>query len=66
MPIEARDIETLLREAFPKAKISVQGDDGAHFAAEVIDESFRGLNRVQQQRALDGAHQKFLRRSMPV
>ena len=55
MPIEARDIETLLREAFPKAKISVQGDDGAHFAAEVIDESFRGLNQVQQQRAVYAA-----------
>ena len=52
MPIEARDIETLIREAFPNARISVQGDDGAHFAAEVIDESFRGMNRVQQQRAV--------------
>ena len=64
MPIDARDIEALIRESFPRAKISVQGDDGAHFAAEVIDESFRGLNRVQQQRAvyaalkgkMDGAH----------
>ena len=64
MPIDARDIEALIRESFPKAKISVQGDDGAHFAAEVIDESFRGMNRVQQQRAvyaalkgkMDGAH----------
>ena len=55
MPITARDIEDLLREAFPKAKISVQGDDGAHFAAEVIDESFRGQNRVQQQRAVYAA-----------
>lgn len=55
MPIEARDIEALIRESFPNAKISVQGDDGAHFAAEVIDESFRGLNRVQQQRAVYAA-----------
>jgi acid stress-induced BolA-like protein IbaG/YrbA len=55
MPIEARDIEALIREAFPKAKISVQGDDGTHFAAEVIDESFRGMNRVQQQRAVYAA-----------
>jgi acid stress-induced BolA-like protein IbaG/YrbA len=55
MPIEARDIEALIREAFPNAKISVQGDDGAHFAAEVIDESFRGMNRVQQQRAVYAA-----------
>ncbi|MDX5357652.1 MAG: BolA/IbaG family iron-sulfur metabolism protein [Rhodobacterales bacterium] len=53
--IQAQDIENLLRESFPHAKITVQGDDGAHFAAEVIDESFRGLNRVQQQRAVYAA-----------
>ncbi|NGQ92070.1 BolA family transcriptional regulator [Rhodobacter sp. HX-7-19] len=64
MPITARDIENLIRESFPEAKITVEGDDGQHFAAEVIDASFRGLNRVQQQRAvyaalkgkMDGAH----------
>ena len=55
MTIDARDIERLIRESFPHAKISVQGDDGAHFAAEVIDESFRSLNRVQQQRAVYAA-----------
>jgi acid stress-induced BolA-like protein IbaG/YrbA len=55
MPIDARDIEALIRAGFPNAKISVQGDDGAHFAAEVIDESFRGMNRVQQQRAVYAA-----------
>ncbi|MFA8440734.1 BolA family protein [Yoonia sp.] len=55
MPITAHEIETLLREGFPDAKINVQGDDGAHFAAEVIDESFRGKNRVQQQRAVYAA-----------
>lgn len=64
MPITARDIENLIRESFPEAKITVQGDDGKHFAAEVIDASFKGMNRVQQQRAvyaalkgkMDGAH----------
>ncbi|MFN3662290.1 MULTISPECIES: BolA/IbaG family iron-sulfur metabolism protein [unclassified Yoonia] len=64
MPITPHEIETLLRDAFPQAKITVQGDDGTHFAAEVIDESFRGQNRVQQQRAvyaalkgrMDGSH----------
>jgi len=55
MAIDATDIETLIRAAFPNAKISVQGDDGAHFAAEVVDESFRGMNRVQQQRAVYAA-----------
>lgn len=52
MPVEAKDIEALIRAAFPKARIEVQGDDGQHFAAEVVDESFRGMNRVQQQRAV--------------
>ncbi|EAP76622.1 BolA-like protein [Roseovarius nubinhibens ISM] len=55
MAILASDIEALIRESFPNARISVQGDDGAHFAAEVIDESFRGKNRVQQQRAVYAA-----------
>ena len=55
MPIDARDIEALIRASFPQAKITVQGDDGQHFAAEVVDESFRGMNRVQQQRAVYAA-----------
>lgn len=52
MAIEAHDIEALIRAAFPDAKITVQGDDGAHFSAEVVDASFKGMNRVQQQRAV--------------
>tara|TARA_R110002051_G_scaffold7041_7_gene33194 strand:- start:5072 stop:5308 length:237 start_codon:yes stop_codon:yes gene_type:complete len=55
MPITAHDIEMLLRAEFPSAKITVQGDDGTHFAAEVIDASFAGKNRVQQQRAVYAA-----------
>ena len=55
MAIDARTIEDLIREAFPNAEITVQGDDGAHFAAMVVDESFRGKNRVQQQRAVYAA-----------
>ncbi len=55
MAISAEDIEHLIRAAFPKAQIEVQGDDGQHFAALVVDESFRGQNRVQQQRAVMAA-----------
>lgn len=54
MAMEARDIEALIRARFPKARITITdlAGDGNHFAAEVIDESFRGMNRVQQQRAV--------------
>lgn len=55
MAIEAADIEALIRASLPNAKIAVQGDDGQHFSAMVEDESFRGLNRVQQQRAVYAA-----------
>lgn len=57
MPMEAQDIEDLIRESFPQAKITITdlAGDGNHYAAEVIDESFRGLNRVQQQRAVYAA-----------
>jgi len=52
MSIDAHEIERLIRAAFPNAQIAVQGDDGQHFAATVIDASFQGMNRVQQQRAV--------------
>ena len=57
MAIEATEIEQLIRAAFPEAKITITdlAGDGNHYAAEVIDESFRGQNRVQQQRAIYAA-----------
>jgi acid stress-induced BolA-like protein IbaG/YrbA len=55
MAMQAHEIEELLRETFPDAQIKVQGDDGVHMSAMVIDESFRGKNRVQQQRAVYAA-----------
>ncbi|MGR3514220.1 MAG: BolA/IbaG family iron-sulfur metabolism protein [Paracoccaceae bacterium] len=55
MPMQAYEIETLLRETFPDAQIQVGGSDGVHMSAQVVDESFRGMNRVQQQRAVYAA-----------
>jgi acid stress-induced BolA-like protein IbaG/YrbA len=55
MPMQASEIEALLRQSFPNAKIVVEGDDGVHMSAMIVDESFRGLNRVQQQRAVYAA-----------
>ena len=55
MPMQASEIEALLRQSFPNAQIAVEGDDGVHMSAMIVDESFRGLNRVQQQRAVYAA-----------
>ncbi len=57
MAIEAQEIEDLIRAEFPSARITITdlAGDGNHYAAEVIDESFRGKNRVQQQRAVYAA-----------
>ncbi|MEP2029937.1 MAG: BolA family transcriptional regulator [Paracoccaceae bacterium] len=57
MAMQAREIEDLIRASFPDARITITdlAGDGNHYAAEVIDESFRGQNRVQQQRAIYAA-----------
>jgi stress-induced morphogen len=57
MPMQGQDIEALIRAAFPDARVTISdlAGDGNHWAAEVVDESFRGLNRVQQQRAVYAA-----------
>lgn len=66
MAIAAEEIESLIRAGFPNASVTITdlAGDGNHYAAEVIAEEFRGMNRVQQQRAvyatlkgkMDGAH----------
>ena len=57
MPMQAQEIEELIRASFPDARITITdlAGDGNHYAAEVVDESFRGLNRVEQQRAVYAA-----------
>jgi stress-induced morphogen len=50
MPMDARDIEQLIKERIPDAKVTIRdlAGDGDHYAAEVVAESFRGKSRVQQ------------------
>jgi stress-induced morphogen len=50
MAMNAREIETLIKAALPDAKVVIRdlAGDGDHYAAEVVSESFRGKNRVQQ------------------
>jgi stress-induced morphogen len=50
MPMDARDIETMIKAAIPDAEVTIRdlAGDGDHYAATVISESFRGKSRVQQ------------------
>ena len=50
MAMDAREIEKLIKEGIPDAKVTIRdlAGDGDHYAAEVVSESFRGKNRVQQ------------------
>jgi stress-induced morphogen len=50
MPMDAQEIESLIRQAIPDAVVEITdlAGDGDHYSARVMAESFRGLPRVKQ------------------
>lgn len=50
MPMNANDIEALIKRHIPDAEVTIRdlAGDGDHYAATVISEAFRGKTRVQQ------------------
>ena len=50
MPMQAADIEKLIKAGIPDAEVTIRdlAGDGDHYAATLIAESFRGKSRVQQ------------------
>ena len=50
MPMDAGEIERLIRAGIPDAEVTIRdlAGDGYHYAATVIAASFRGKSRVQQ------------------
>ena len=50
MPMDAAEIERLIREAIPDAGVTIEDlrGDGDHYAARVISAAFKGKTRVQQ------------------
>jgi len=50
MPIAQADLETILREGFPDAEITVTdlAGDGDHYRAKIVSAAFAGLARVRQ------------------
>ena len=60
MPMNANEIEVLIRAKLPDAKVDIKdlAGDGDHFAAHVISAAFKGKTRVMQHKmvydALEG------------
>ncbi|MGE0061815.1 MAG: BolA family protein [Xanthobacteraceae bacterium] len=50
MPMDANEIERLIKDALPDAQVTIRdlAGDGDHYAATVISSSFKGKSRVQQ------------------
>ena len=50
MPMAAEEIESLIRQGIPDARIQITdlAGDGDHYSARVVAESFRGMPRVKQ------------------
>jgi stress-induced morphogen len=50
MPMAAEAIANMIRDALPGAIVDIRdlAGDGDHYAARVVAEQFRGINRVRQ------------------
>lgn len=50
MPMDANEIERLIRAKFPDADIEIKdlAGDGDHYAAHIVSTAFQGKTRVQQ------------------
>ena len=50
MAMDAAEIERLIKEKLPDARVEIRdlAGDGDHFAAHVISAAFQGKTRVQQ------------------
>jgi stress-induced morphogen len=77
MPMDVQEIEQLILEALPDARIRIDDlrGDGDHYAARVVSASFAGKSRVEQHqmvyRALRGRmgdqlHALALQTSVPA
>ena len=50
MAINLKEIEKLLKDAFPDSAINIQdlAGDGNHYSAEVISAQFQGKSKIEQ------------------
>lgn len=59
MPMDAGEIETMIKTALPDADVEITDlrGDGDHYSARIISKSFEGKSRVQQHQMVYAALQ---------
>ena len=59
MPMDAGEIEQLIKEGLPDAAVTIEDlrGDGDHYACHVMSEAFRGKSRIQQHQMVYAALQ---------
>ena len=62
MPMDAREIERLFKEALPDASVEIRdlAGDGDHYAAKVVSSAFKGRTRVQQHQMVYAALKGYM------
>lgn len=62
MPIAKKNLEKILAENFPSAKIEVTAlvDDDNHYSVKIIDKIFAGKTRVEQHKLVNNALKEIL------
>ena len=57
MAMDLKEIESLIKEAFPDASIEIQdlAGDGNHYSATVISSQFKGKTKIQQHKMVYGS-----------
>ena len=50
MPMDAAEIERLIKQSLPDAEVRIEdlAGDGDHYRAHIVSEAFRGKSRLQQ------------------
>ncbi len=57
-------IEQMICAGLPDAEVTVSGDDGVHFEAQVMCESFRGKSTLQRHRMVYATLGEFMGREI--
>jgi stress-induced morphogen len=57
MPMEASEIERMIKEALPDAHVEIKdlAGDGDHYAATVVSSAFKGMPKVRQHQLIYAA-----------